>query len=40
MELCIFEDRRIGMEQEFFLVDEAGAPSNRADEFLARCPLF
>ncbi|MGF1470508.1 MAG: glutamate-cysteine ligase family protein [Rubrobacteraceae bacterium] len=37
MELHIFEDRRIGMEQEFFLVDEAGFPSNRADEFLARC---
>lgn len=31
------EDRRVGMEQEFFLVDKAGDPSNRADEFLARC---
>jgi gamma-glutamyl:cysteine ligase YbdK (ATP-grasp superfamily) len=29
--------RRIGLEQEFFLVDEAGEPSDRADEFLARC---
>lgn len=27
----------MGMEQEFFLVDEGGVPSNRADEFLARC---
>ena len=31
------EQRRIGIEQEFFLVDEEGAPSDRADEFLARC---
>lgn len=30
-------DRRIGLEQEFFLVDEAGVLSNRADEFLQRC---
>ncbi len=30
-------NRRIGLEQEFFLVDEAGAISNRADEFLQRC---
>ena len=30
-------DRRIGLEQEFFLVDEAGVVSNRADEFLQRC---
>ncbi|MEB3829206.1 glutamate-cysteine ligase family protein [Phormidium sp. CCY1219] len=29
--------RRIGMEQEFFLVDETGVPSNRADEFLQAC---
>ncbi len=27
----------MGLEQEFFLVDEDGIPSNRADEFLARC---
>ena len=31
------EQRRIGIEQEFFLVDKEGAPSDRADEFLARC---
>ncbi len=30
-------ERRIGLEQEFFLVDVAGALSERADEFLARC---
>ena len=30
-------ERRIGIEQEFFLVDEEGATSDRADEFLARC---
>jgi len=30
-------ERRIGLEQEFFLVDGEGAPSNRADELLARC---
>ncbi len=30
-------DRRIGLEQEFFLVDETGVLSNRADEFLQRC---
>ncbi|MEQ8756048.1 MAG: glutamate-cysteine ligase family protein [Coleofasciculus sp. G1-WW12-02] len=29
--------RRIGLEQEFFLVDEAGMFSNRADEFLQNC---
>ncbi|WP_162924780.1 glutamate-cysteine ligase family protein [Rubrobacter indicoceani] len=29
--------RNIGLEQEFFLVDEAGHISDRADEFLARC---
>lgn len=27
----------MGLEQEFFLVDEEGAFSNRADEFLERC---
>lgn len=27
----------MGLEQEFFLVDEDGIPSSRADEFLARC---
>lgn len=27
----------MGLEQEFFLVDEEGALSNRADEFLERC---
>ena len=31
------EQRRIGIEQEFFLVDGEGVPSDRADEFLARC---
>lgn len=30
-------ERRKGLEQEFFLVDEAGVISNRADEFLQRC---
>jgi carboxylate-amine ligase len=30
-------NRRIGLEQEFFLVDEEGIPSDRADEFLQRC---
>lgn len=30
-------NRRIGLEQEFFLVDESGAISNRADEFLQQC---
>jgi gamma-glutamyl:cysteine ligase YbdK (ATP-grasp superfamily) len=30
-------ERRIGLEQEFFLVDGAGDPSDRADEFLSRC---
>ncbi len=29
--------RSIGMEQEFFLVEESGEPSVRADEFLERC---
>lgn len=28
-------DRRMGLEQEFFLVDGEGVLSNRADEFLA-----
>jgi gamma-glutamyl:cysteine ligase YbdK (ATP-grasp superfamily) len=30
-------ERRIGLEQEFFLVDWDGVPSDRADEFLSRC---
>jgi carboxylate-amine ligase len=30
-------ERRIGLEQEFFLVDGDGALSDRADEFLAHC---
>jgi gamma-glutamyl:cysteine ligase YbdK (ATP-grasp superfamily) len=30
-------DRRIGLEQEFFLVEDSGRPSERADEFLERC---
>jgi hypothetical protein len=30
-------DRSIGLEQEFFLVEESGEPSTRADEFLKRC---
>ncbi len=29
-----YDDRRVGLEQEFFLVDEAGRISDRADEFL------
>ena len=29
--------RSIGLEQEFFLVEESGEPSVRADEFLERC---
>ncbi|CAA9581233.1 hypothetical protein AVDCRST_MAG81-3657 [uncultured Synechococcales cyanobacterium] len=33
-------DRRIGLEQEFFLVDEAGVLSDRADEVLQRCQLI
>ncbi|MDZ8034046.1 glutamate-cysteine ligase family protein [Nostoc sp. DedSLP04] len=32
--------RRIGLEQEFFLVDEAGHLSDRADEFLTSCQLM
>ena len=31
------EMRRVGLEQEFFLVDEAGVLSDRSDEFLALC---
>jgi gamma-glutamyl:cysteine ligase YbdK (ATP-grasp superfamily) len=30
-------DRRAGLEQEFFLVENSGRPSERADEFLERC---
>jgi gamma-glutamyl:cysteine ligase YbdK (ATP-grasp superfamily) len=30
-------DRRAGLEQEFFLVEESGRPSKRADEFLEQC---
>jgi gamma-glutamyl:cysteine ligase YbdK (ATP-grasp superfamily) len=30
-------DRRAGLEQEFFLVEESGLPSDRADEFLRAC---
>ena len=30
-------DRRTGLEQEFFLVENSGRPSERADEFLQRC---
>ena len=29
--------RRMGLEQEFLLVDESGRPSNRADELIFRC---
>ncbi|NHC34003.1 glutamate-cysteine ligase family protein [Scytonema millei] len=29
--------RRLGFEQEFFLVDKTGAIAHRADEFLSRC---
>ncbi|MBD2564811.1 MULTISPECIES: hypothetical protein [Nostoc] len=32
--------RRIGLEQEFFLVDEVGHLSDRADEFLQGCHLM
>ena len=35
--MTVFEHRRIGLEQEFFLVDERGILSNRADEFLDEC---
>jgi gamma-glutamyl:cysteine ligase YbdK (ATP-grasp superfamily) len=30
-------NRRVGLEQEFFLVEDTGHPSRRADEFLERC---
>jgi gamma-glutamyl:cysteine ligase YbdK (ATP-grasp superfamily) len=30
-------DRRTGLEQEFFLVEDSGYPSRRADEFLEIC---
>ncbi len=30
-------DRRVGLEQEFFLLEELGKPSVRADEFLGSC---
>ncbi len=30
-------ERRAGLEQEFFLIEESGLPSKRADEFLDRC---
>ena len=30
-------DRSIGLEQEFFLVEDSGEPSVRADEFLEHC---
>ncbi len=30
-------ERRVGIEQEFFLVNGEGTPSDRADEFLACC---
>jgi gamma-glutamyl:cysteine ligase YbdK (ATP-grasp superfamily) len=33
-------DRRVGLEQEFFLVEESGLPSDRADEFLRACEEF
>jgi glutamate-cysteine ligase len=32
-------DRRVGLEQEFFLVEESGMPSQRSDEFLERCKV-
>jgi hypothetical protein len=35
--LTTLDDRRVGLEQEFFLVDEDGVLSDRADEFLALC---
>ena len=35
--LAAFTDRCMGLEQEFFLVDEDGVLSNRADEFLDLC---
>lgn len=33
-------DRRIGLEQEFFLVDEVGVLSDRADQVLQRCQVM
>ena len=30
-------NRRVGLEQEFFLVEESGMPADRADEFLLCC---
>lgn len=35
--MTTFEERCIGLEQEFFLVDTMGALSDRADDFLVRC---
>lgn len=35
--MATLEDRCVGLEQEFFLVDEGGVLSNRADEFLDLC---
>ena len=35
--MTVFEHRRIGLEQQFFLVDQRGILSNRADEFLDEC---
>ncbi len=35
--LATVADRCVGLEQEFFLVDEDGILSNRADEFLVLC---
>jgi carboxylate-amine ligase len=32
-----FDNRRVGLEQEFFLVEEDGVVSERADEFLEVC---
>jgi carboxylate-amine ligase len=36
-DLSVIGERCIGLEQEFFLVNERGALSERADEFLDRC---
>lgn len=35
-----FENRRLGLEQEFFLVDGEGVISEKADEFLEACRLL
>ena len=35
--MMTLDNRRVGLEQEFFLVDEDGFLSNQADEFLALC---